>query len=577
MKKLLLFGLVATMFASCSTEVAEQVVKQTRDIPQSITINIEEGSRVYLENGKCSLNRGDIFHVFNKINHSDTYTYNGNTDANGNPIIELTTPTYYTTHTETDKVVVVYSEGTPTLSVVKENEEDKYGVVNSLKAIVKSTQKYQKNSFASGSAPMVYIGDNIDAISMKNVCGWINIQLTGNGQVLKKVELWGNKNEELATSSMVSSAATVSATDLSVSEIGYAFTKLTMNFDSPDALSSEVTQIIFSTLPVEFTDGFTVKITCTDGTVMTKTTNKNIKIGRNEIQPMTPFEYTGEQVKIDLSDLNTPIFRDLTYSEGYENTYEVKVANNNYQNGYFVFYNPNYQPSGLGDFGTLNGEYDIVVADIGDKFDKNTFIADNNRCYVPFEGEEFYFKSGKVTVSGSNANTKIAFNAVVTSNDGTELPLVGECTLNEMGYTTSESKTLAELGIVGFVYNTSTMTGTTTIQGYDKETSPTKLITIAMKCNNINNLYDKEFSTASSATNKITSGSLYLAEGTGVEYPYINGAVTVTKGPLKSNITFNSMKFIDSAGNIYNITNPAGGSTSVVLKQGSIQEVGGGW
>ena len=146
-----------------------------------------------------------------------------------------------------------------------------------------------------------------------------------------------------------------------------------------------------------------------------------------------------------------------------------------------------------------------------------------------------------------------------------------------MGYTTSESKTLAELGIVGFVYNTSTMTGTTTIQGYDKETSPTKLITIAMKCNNINNLYDKEFSTASSATNKITSGSLYLAEGTGVEYPYINGAVTVTKGPLKSNITFNNMKFIDSAGNIYNITNPAGGSTSVVLKQGSIQEVGGGW
>ena len=366
MKKLLLFGLVATMFASCSTEVAEQVVKQTRDIPQSITINIEEGSRVYLENGKCSLNRGDIFHVFNKINHSDTYTYNGNTDANGNPIIELTTPTYYTTHTETDKVVVVYSEGTPTLSVVKENEEDKYGVVNSLKAIVKSTQKYQKNSFASGSAPMVYIGDDINAISMKNVCGWINIQLTGNGQVLKKVELWGNKNEQLATSSMVSSAATVSATDLSVSEVNNADTKLIINFDSSDALSSEVTKILFSTLPVEFTDGFTVKITCTDGTVMTRTTNKNIKIGRNQIQPMTPFEYTGEQ-----SDIDAPEEPDKT-DDRLKGTILGTLYSVDYDNGSVMSTTVNTKENVFdGDYETFFASYDRsrtwVGLDLGEK------------------------------------------------------------------------------------------------------------------------------------------------------------------------------------------------------------------
>ena len=64
MKKLLFLGLVAAMFASCSTEVAEQVAGQTRDIPQSIVIDFEEGSRVHLENGKSVLNVGDIFHVF---------------------------------------------------------------------------------------------------------------------------------------------------------------------------------------------------------------------------------------------------------------------------------------------------------------------------------------------------------------------------------------------------------------------------------------------------------------------------------------------------------------------------------
>ena len=545
------------MFASCSTEVAEQVAGQTRDIPQSIVIDFEEGSRVHLENGKSVLNVGDTFHVFNKINHSDTYTYNGNVDANGSPIIELTNQTDFTTHTETDKVVVVHcQDGTPTVTVDN-------GTVTALKAIVRSTQHYVKDSFAVGSAPMVSISNDVNSVSLKNVCGWVNVQLTGKGESIKKIEFKGNNNEQLATSSIISSSATISTTDLSVSEVGYAFEKLTLVFDELVTLSSTPTNIYFTMLPVKFTNGFTVKITCTDGTVMTKTTKNEINIGRNEIQPMNPFEYAGEPIKIDISSLNAPVFRDLTYTEGYADTFEIKVANNSFQNGYFLFYNPDYHAAG----NTLNGEYEIAVAEIGDKFDKKIFIADNSRCYVPFEGDEFYFKSGKVTVSGTAASTTVKFDAVVTNSDGAELPLVGTCTLAEVGYTTYQTVTLQSLGLTGFVYEVSD--SSTTIQSGK---ASKKLLSLQLKCNNINNIFDKVFSTSKTAENPIQSGYLYFGGDMGAEYPHIHGDVKIVKkNALSVDITFTNMKFVDNAGNVYEIneTRTCGwGSTTTLEKPG---------
>ena len=350
---------------------------------------------------------------------------------------------------------------------------------------------------------------------------------------------------------------------MSVSEVGYAFEKLTLVFDELVTLSSTPTNIYFTMLPVKFTNGFTVKIICTDGTVMTKTTKNEINIGRNEIQPMNPFEYAGEPIKIDISSLNTPVFRDLTYTEGYADTFEIKVANNSFQNGYFLFYNPDYHAAG----NTLNGEYEIAVAEIGDKFDKKIFIADNSRCYVPFEGDEFYFKSGKVTVSGTAASTTVKFDAVVTNSDGAELPLVGTCTLAEVGYTTYQTVTLQSLGLTGFVYEVSD--SSTTIQSGK---ASKKLLSLQLKCNNINNIFDKVFSTSKTAENPIQSGYLYFGGDMGAEYPHIHGDVKIVKkNALSVDITFTNMKFVDNAGNVYEIneTRTCGwGSTTTLEKPG---------
>lgn len=547
------------------------------DYADAIVAEEGKSSEPFME-GNSRLYVGDQIHIFNKINHSDTYTYNGEIDANGRPILELTTPTYYTNHTEIDKVIAVYCpEGTPILTI------DENGSATTVKAIVRSKQKYHKDSYAIGSAPMVSVSDDISSIQLKNICGRVKLSITGNGEILKKIEFTGNKNEELATSSMISSSATISLSDLSVTSVGYAFTKLTMDFDNADedenwdtaTLSTTPTDFYFTMLPVALTDGFTVKIFCTDGTVMTKNFVVSTKVTRNSTITTEQFEYIGEQVKLNVSDLNTPVFRDLTYSEGYANTFEVKVANNSYQNGYFIFYNPDYVPSGAGDAGTLNGEYEIVSGNIGAKPGKKALIADPSRCWIPYDGDMYYFKSGKVTVSGTNESTTMVFDAIVTNSEGSDVPLQSQCTLASMGYTTSTSGTFTDIfGMASNVEFRYKQSGNQlAIQG---GTESGNLMTLYLKATSFNNILGKEFTT-SSTTDAILSGNLYFTGDTGSNYPYVDGGIKIEGNALSSKLYPNNLKFIDEEGSIYNIIAPDAGYYSIKLGNGTIYETGFNW
>lgn len=558
-------ALGALLYTSCSTEMPEETISQTREIPQSIVVNFESDTRVHLENGKTTPTVGDLFYVFNKINHCDTYIYNGNTNEDGKAIIEFRDTTGYTQHTAMDKLVIIYNESQPELYVNN-------GSPTTATVVVKSSQKYTKDSYAISAAPMVSVSDDNGSVMFKNICGWVKLSLTGNGETIKKIEFSGNNNEGLAFGS--NPPTKIDVNDLSVYSVGHPFKKLTMTFDNDNkednwdtaTLSSTPTDFYFSMPPVEFTNGFTVKITCTDGTEMTKSTSKKIKINRNEIQAMEPFAYAGEPIQLNISDLNNPVFRDLTYSEGYANTFEVKVANNKHQNGFFIFYNPDYQPSGAGDAGTLNGEYEIVTDEIGTKtYTAKTFIADPSRSCVPYDGDLYYFKSGKVTVSGNNASTTIAFDAIVTNSEGGELPLKSQCTLTEMGYTTIDYN--GALTYTSFIYQASG--GYFTIQS----TSGQKTMTIELKTTATKPelLTGKTF-TDTAITDCISSGSIPKDEL--ISYDKLVGSISFSLENFKHTMTTKGLKFVDGAGNIYQIKD---GSYNVTFKPGTINSGGGGW
>lgn len=561
-------ALGALLCTSCSTEMQEEAISSvTKEIPQSIVVNFESDTRVHLEGGKTTPTVGDLFYVFNKINHCDTYIYNGNTNEDGKAIIEFRDTTGYTQHTAMDKLVIIYNESQPELYVNN-------GSPTTATVVVKSSQKYTKDSYAISAAPMVSVSDDNGSVMFKNICGWVKLSLTGNGETIKKIEFSGNNNEGLAFGS--NPPTKIDVNDLSVYSVGHPFKKLTMTFDNDNkednwdtaTLSSTPTDFYFSMPPVEFTNGFNVKITCTDGTVMTKSTSKKVKIGRNEIQPMETFAYAGEPIQLNISDLNFPVFRDLTYSEGYANTFEVKVANNKYQNGFFIFYNPDYQPSGAGDAGTLNGEYEIVTDEIGTKtYTAKTFIADPSRSCVPYDGDLYYFKSGKVTVSGNNASTTIAFDAIVTNSEGGELPLKSQCTLTEMGYTTIDYN--GALTYTSFIYQASG--GYFTMQS----TSGQNTMTIELKttATTANEIAGKTF-TDKGLTEYIGEGSS-LRMGDIASYDKLVGSLTITRSGLRYAITTKDLKFVDGAGNIYQITDGSYDLTS--FDPGKISTGGGIW
>ncbi|MBQ6583792.1 MAG: hypothetical protein IIX42_01405 [Alistipes sp.] len=557
-------ALGALLCTSCSTEMQEEAISSvTKEIPQSIVVNFESDTRVHLEGGKTTPTVGDLFYVFNKINHCDTYIYNGNTNEDGKAIIEFRDTTGYTQHTAMDKLVIIYNESQPELYVNN-------GSPTTATVVVKSSQKYTKDSYAISAAPMVSVSDDNGSVMFKNICGWVKLSLTGNGETIKKIEFSGNNNEGLAFGS--NPPTKIDVNDLSVYSVGHPFKKLTMTFDNDNkednwdtaTLSSTPTDFYFSMPPVEFTNGFNVKITCTDGTVMTKSTSKKIKINRNEIQAMEPFAYAGEQIELDFSNMSIAQFNDLTYTQGYANTFEVKLANGNeIGNSFFIFYNPDYQPSGEGDAGTLNGEYEIVVTEIGTKsFDKKVFIADASYCYFTDDGSTYYFKSGTVTVSGNNASTTMVFDAIVTNSEGGELPLKSQCILTNMCYTTKESVELPQ----SFIYQASG--GYFTMQS----TSGQKTMTIELKTTATKpELLSGKTFTDTAITDCISSGSIPRDEVS--SYDKLVGSISFSLENFKHTMTTKGLKFVDVAGNIYQIKD---GSYNVNFKPGTINSGAGG-
>ena len=67
MKRFLLFALVATMFAACTTDATQDVAVGVES-PETLTVSFEEESRIQLQNGKTVWTAGDLLSVFYRSN-----------------------------------------------------------------------------------------------------------------------------------------------------------------------------------------------------------------------------------------------------------------------------------------------------------------------------------------------------------------------------------------------------------------------------------------------------------------------------------------------------------------------------
>ena len=294
MKRFSLFALVVAMFAACTSNITdEQAIKIDVPTPETLVGTFEgEDSRIQLDNGKTVWTADDLVSVFYLSNANQKWQYQGQTgDRVGNlKQVEAGNAT------ETMKrVVVVYP--------YNENyyiNTDTYNV----KGWLPAEQTYLAESYGLNGNIMISQSE-YNQFSLKNVCGWLKLQLTGNGEKVQSISLKGNNGEQVAGEIYINSA---DATAALAADMGSAddndnsaggnlvfdnsiLTEVVLHCGDGVTLSSEPTAFYIGLPPQEFTQGISLEIKATDGHIMTKSTNKSVLINRNAIQPMAAVDF----------------------------------------------------------------------------------------------------------------------------------------------------------------------------------------------------------------------------------------------------------------------------------------------
>ena len=299
MKRFLLFALAVIMFAACSKDaIDEQQNMQTivDEAPETLVVGFEESdeTRIQLnEEVKTVWTNGDQVSVFYRSDANQKWHYQGET---GERVAELTRVEAGVATEAMKRVVVVYPYN------------DDYYInteTYNIQAFLPAVQTYLKDSYGLDGNIMISSSE-YNNFSLKSVCGWLKLQLTGNGEKVKSITLRGNNGEQVAGELYINSAdatATLSSDTGSDDdgETGGAggglvfedtiLKEVTLDCSEGVELGAEAAAFYIALPPQTFENGFTVEIEAMDGHIMTKSTDKTLTIERNHIQPMTTFDF----------------------------------------------------------------------------------------------------------------------------------------------------------------------------------------------------------------------------------------------------------------------------------------------
>ena len=332
MKRFLLFVFAIVAFAACEQAPIEEQSAVNQETPDTITVGFEgDDTRVQLNKAQKTVwNNGDEVSVFYRSNGNQKWQYKGEDgvrQANLSRVQDATGDTAIT------KTIVVYPyDETYWLNT------DSYCI----EATTPATQHYAVNSYGVGDNLMVSQGE-FTQISLKNVYGWLKLQLTGDGETIKSIKFRGNDGEQVAGLIYVDTA-TAEAT--LAAEMGDAddnnagsnlvfedtiLTEVTLDCGMGVTLGAEATSFYIALPPQTFDDGFTVEVACVDGSKMVKSSNKALSIERNHIQPMAEFSYTANispsnQIWYTSSDGNVVTPYETDY-------FDANIVSNTYSDG----------------------------------------------------------------------------------------------------------------------------------------------------------------------------------------------------------------------------------------------------
>ena len=336
MRRFSLLAVVAMLFAACTQDIIVESVPTIADeSPETITLSLEEDTRIQLnEMQKTVWTKGDQVSVFYRSDANQKWQYNGNT---GSRTAELRRVDAGKSTQILSKVVVVY----PYNENYYINPE-----TCDIQAFMPAEQTYLEDSYGLDGNIMVSAG-YYNQFSLKNVCGWLKVQLEGNGEMIKSITLRGNNGEQVAGEIYINSADASSALASEMGEItdeGDGMTggaggnlvfeetvikEVTLDCGNGVELGAEATAFYIALPPQTFANGLTITVTAVDGTEMIKSTSNEIVIERNHIQPMAALEYDG----IPDNEIWYTSTDDSVVEPNATNVFGANILSNTYEDG----------------------------------------------------------------------------------------------------------------------------------------------------------------------------------------------------------------------------------------------------
>ena len=297
MKKLLLFAFAVFAFAACTQNDVEELSSNRVYLPDQISVGFEnDDTRIQLSNGKTVWNEADRISVFYQSFDNLMWEFQG-VDGDRTGTFELIDGKVG--EKMMDDVIVVYPYNADYLVNVN---------TKSVEASIPALQNYYPESYDPESNLMISLGYDSSFV-LKNVSGWVKIQLTGNGEEVQYITLRGNNDELLAgdvylsandaSLRFINSDGVSSDEDFEVGgglEFDSAVQKeITLNCQGT-ILSSEAKAFYIALAPQNFEEGFTVEVKCKGYAPMVLNNTATTTVERNHIKPMEAVAFESESV-----------------------------------------------------------------------------------------------------------------------------------------------------------------------------------------------------------------------------------------------------------------------------------------
>lgn len=310
-----IYTLFATIsFVACTQSSFDELSAIRSEHIEPLIVGFEEAEDTRIELNdvlQTVWTAGDMVSVFYRSDANQKWLFNGETGAR---IAELHCVEEGVKSQTNSRVVVVYPYNAE--YIYSNNTGD-------IELSLPATQHYLRGSYGLGDNLMVSQSE-FTQFSLKNVCGWLRIELTGKGQRVESISLKGNNGEQVAGKIYVDTATAESTYSSDVNNSSDTVVK-TLSIDCGDgvSLSSEVTSFYFSLPPQRFTKGITVEIKCEGYKPMTLSTANEVNITRNHILPMQSVEYSS-----DIATDNLPLISSIPASLSEYMTEDVIVILN---------------------------------------------------------------------------------------------------------------------------------------------------------------------------------------------------------------------------------------------------------